>query len=224
MMLHPVNGVSYDSFICQQYFDLALDGPAAPDESAVAAINAINAIPKNLTYDDRHLVEAARKAYESIATIQQKALVTNYADLVAAENKILALTPKTEEKAEGFFTAKNIMIIILVVVALLMVSALVFGICFYNNYKEVINKSVKAVRAKRKAAKDVEKAAQKEKKAAEREKAKAEKAAKAEAKKAEKAEKAEAKKAKKDKKNTDAPSDESEDTREIDGGKDETEN
>ena len=95
-MIRPVNGKGYDSFIYGNYFDLTLDGPAAPDDAAVAAIKAIDAIPERVTYDDRALVEAARTAYSKVATILQQALVTNYADLISAEQRIIALTPAEE--------------------------------------------------------------------------------------------------------------------------------
>jgi len=95
-MIRPVNGKGYDSFIYGNYFDLTLDGPAAPDDAAVAAIKAIDAIPERVTYDDRALVEAARAAYSKVATILQQALVTNYADLISAEQRIIALTPVEE--------------------------------------------------------------------------------------------------------------------------------
>ena len=98
-MIRPVNGKGYDSFIYGNYFDLVLDGPAAPDDAAVAAIKAIDAIPDRVTYDDRALVEAARAAYSKVATILQQALVTNYADLISAEQRIIALTPAPEGEA-----------------------------------------------------------------------------------------------------------------------------
>ncbi len=97
-MVRPVNGVGYDSYICDQYFDLTVDGPAAPDETAVDAINAIKAIPKKVSYEDKALVEAAREAYVKIATLEQMSLVTNYADLVSAEQRITALTPADEDE------------------------------------------------------------------------------------------------------------------------------
>ncbi len=99
-MVKPVNGVGYDSFICNQYFDLRIDGPAAPDDTAVDAINAIKAIPKRVVYEDKPLVEAARKAYDKIATTEQLALVTNYADLVSAEQRIKALAPTEDDKKD----------------------------------------------------------------------------------------------------------------------------
>ena len=101
-MIRPVNGKGYDSFIYGNYFELTLDGPAAPDDAAVAAIKAIDAIPDRVTYDDHELVEAARAAYSKVATTLQQALVTNYADLISAEQRIIALTPtpEGEENAE----------------------------------------------------------------------------------------------------------------------------
>ncbi|MBQ8000836.1 MAG: leucine-rich repeat protein [Ruminococcus sp.] len=101
-MVKPVNGVGYDSFICNQYFDLTIDGPAAPDKVASAAIKAIKNIPERVTFDDKALVEAARDAYTKIATLEQQALVTNYADLISAEQRIKALDPaNAEEKPEA---------------------------------------------------------------------------------------------------------------------------
>ncbi len=125
-MVRPVNGVGYDSFICQQYFDYTIDGPAAPDDSAVDAIMAIKAIPERVTYDDLELVKVAREAYDKIATIQQMALVTNYADLVSAEQRITALTPEEEaeevkEEKKGDATGIIIAAVILVIVAAVVV-------------------------------------------------------------------------------------------------------
>ncbi|MBR5127344.1 MAG: hypothetical protein IKU69_02845, partial [Roseburia sp.] len=92
-MICPINGVGYDSFIYNQYFDLALDGATAADKVTVAAINAINAIPEKVSYEQKALVEKARELYTKIATTEQQALVTNYADLISAEQRITALAP-----------------------------------------------------------------------------------------------------------------------------------
>ncbi len=98
IMVRPVNGVGYDSFVCAQYFDYTIDGPAAPDDITVAAIKAIDAIPEKVSYEHKALVEAARAAYDKIATYEQKALVTNYSKLVSAEQRIAALAPVVEEE------------------------------------------------------------------------------------------------------------------------------
>ena len=144
-MVKPVNGVGYDSFICNQYFDLRIDGPAAPDKVAVNAINAIKAIPERVVYEDKTLVESARAAYDKIATTEQLALVFNYADLVSAEQRIKALTPTeddgtadtpapTPEKNGG----KVVTILLILVFAIVL-------IIIYKKNKEKIKKVSKPV-------------------------------------------------------------------------------
>ena len=96
-MVVPVNGVNYDSFILAQYFDRSVVGAAAPDATTVAAINAIKNLPERVAYKDKAQVEAARAAYTKIATLLQQSLVSNYADLVSAEQRITALTPGQDE-------------------------------------------------------------------------------------------------------------------------------
>ena len=97
-MVRPINGVSYDSYIYNQYFDLAIDGAAAPDKTTLAAIAAIKAIPERATYEDKAFVDAAREAYTKIATIEQQALVSNYADLISAEQRMISLAPGAQEE------------------------------------------------------------------------------------------------------------------------------
>ena len=99
-MVRPANGKNYDSYIYGQYFDLTIDGAQAADATTLAAIAAIKAIPDRVTYEQRAIVEAARAAYTKIATTEQQAQVTNYADLVSAEQRITALTPTEETQPE----------------------------------------------------------------------------------------------------------------------------
>lgn len=143
-MVRPVNGVGYDSFICDQYFDLTIDGPAAPDDVAVEAITAIKAIPERVTYDDKPLVEKARSAYDKIATIEQQALVFNYSDLISAEQRIKALAPddnaedeNNTKKSESSFSLCLWIIVIAVLVIVLIV--------LYKKYKENIKRVTKPV-------------------------------------------------------------------------------
>ena len=98
-MIRPINGVNYDSFVYDQYFDLALDGATAADKVTVAAINAIDAIPEKVSYEQKAMVENARELYSKIATTEQQALVKNYADLISAEQRITALTPGEGDNA-----------------------------------------------------------------------------------------------------------------------------
>jgi hypothetical protein len=88
VMVRPSNGLGYGSFIFDNYFGLEIEGAAAADETTLAAIDAINAIPETVTLADRALVEAARAAYEKISSFTQRALVTNLDKLLAAEQRI----------------------------------------------------------------------------------------------------------------------------------------
>jgi hypothetical protein len=99
-MVRPVNGKHYDSYVLSQYFDRSFDGAAGADDVTVAAIKAINAIPERVSYDDKAVVEAARAAYNKIATVEQQALVTNYSVLATAEQRIISLTPTEEVQQE----------------------------------------------------------------------------------------------------------------------------
>ncbi|MBQ6884802.1 MAG: leucine-rich repeat protein [Clostridia bacterium] len=144
-MVRPVNGVGYDSFICNQYFDMTIDGPAAPDETAVDAINAIKAIPKKVTYDDKGLVEAARSAYSKVATLAQQALVINYADLVSAEQRIKALDPNAQNTDDSINedSKSNVGIwILIIVIALAVITA---AILIIKKFKEQISKFTKPI-------------------------------------------------------------------------------
>ncbi len=139
IMVRPVNGVGYDSFICGQYFDIVIDGPAAPDETAVAAINAIKAIPSKVSYEDKAIVEAAREAYGKIATLEQMALVTNYSDLVSAEQRIKALAP--EEKVEDKEQQHNPIAVIITIIAVAVVAVAGVVILIFVNLKSKKNSS-----------------------------------------------------------------------------------
>jgi acetyltransferase-like isoleucine patch superfamily enzyme len=99
-MVRPVNGQHYDTYILDQYFDLTINGAAGADDTTLAAIAAINAIPERVTYEHKSIVEAARAAYNKVATKEQQSLVTNYDKLVSAEQRITALTPVPEETPE----------------------------------------------------------------------------------------------------------------------------
>ena len=98
-MVRPVNGKLYDSYIFGQYFDVTIDGAEAADAYAIAAIKAINNLPERVGYEHKAQVEAAREAYNKIATYEQMAQVYNYATLVSAEQRIIALTPEEDKVA-----------------------------------------------------------------------------------------------------------------------------
>ena len=132
-LIRPVNGVHYDTFILDQYFDVRIDGSQAPDEAAADAIRAIKAIPERVTWNDKATVEAARAAYDKVATTLQQGLVNNYSDLVSAEQRIKLLDPANQEKEEENKVVKNdesdgpnVGLIIVLVLAVLLALALIF--------------------------------------------------------------------------------------------------
>jgi hypothetical protein len=104
VLVHPVNGQHYDTYIMNQYFRTAIEGAAAADDITLAAIAAINAIPERVEYTDKAIVEAARQAYSKIATTEQQALVAKcgaYEKLVSAEARITQLTPEAAPETEA---------------------------------------------------------------------------------------------------------------------------
>lgn len=96
-MVKPVNGRNYDTFIYGQYFNTVIDGATAATEATLEAIRAIAAIPETVELTDEcvALVEAARAAYNAIGSLDQQALVSNYAKLTAAERRLEFLRTQT---------------------------------------------------------------------------------------------------------------------------------
>ena len=99
-MVRPVNGVHYDTYVLNQYFSLRIDGAAGADDVTLEAIAQINRIPERVVYENKDIVEAARAAYNKVATKEQQALVSNYDKLVSAEQRIKALEPAPQEKPQ----------------------------------------------------------------------------------------------------------------------------
>ncbi len=106
-MIRPTNGVGYDNYIYSHYFKMQLDGTIAADPTTVAAIKAIAALPTKATEEHRALVEAARAAYNKIPTVLQQGLVSNYADLVTAEQRLAAQDAEASAPAEDTTPEKN---------------------------------------------------------------------------------------------------------------------
>lgn len=146
-MVRPVNGVGYDSYIVGQYFDDSIDGPAAPDDAAVNAILAIKAIPKRVTVGDKEVVEAAREAYSKVATTLQQALVTNYSELVSAEQRVKTLSSSKDTSNEVVVELKEesnagVVIAVLLLLVILVVALLLVGKELFALVKPVLNKVV----------------------------------------------------------------------------------
>ena len=70
------------------------------DAAAAASVSSAITAIKEVTLDKRGVVEPARAAYKTL-TEEQKALVTNYTDLTAAENRIAELVKEATDKAEA---------------------------------------------------------------------------------------------------------------------------
>ncbi len=144
-MVRPANGQGYDSFVMEQYFDLVINGANAADDTTLAAIKAINAIPERVAFADKEIVEAARAAYSKIATTEQQALVTNYGLLVSAEQRIVALDPANQVveevpvEEETGISGWLIAVIAAVVVAVGAAAAVIFGKGKKNKGKEEVS-------------------------------------------------------------------------------------
>ena len=142
-MVRPSNGKNYDSYTYSQYFDMTIDGSQAADNVTLAAIAAINSIPERVAFEDKALVEAAREAYSKIATTEQQAQVTNYAALISAEQKIVALDPANqaptqEEPVQGPEDNGNGLLVTAIVVVCL--AAVAVGGFFLNKKFRLLEK------------------------------------------------------------------------------------
>ncbi len=126
LMIHPINGIHYDSFVLNQYFDGAISGAQAPQRHTLNTIAAIKAIPDRVTYEQRAIVEKARALYSQIGTLEQQALVGNYGDLVAAEQRIKALTPTEEAPTQEPEpeTKDNSLVVLLIVVGVILLGGI----------------------------------------------------------------------------------------------------
>ena len=86
VMVKPVNGQNYDSFIFGTYFSSVVNGSSAAMDSTLEVISLIENLPTEVTLGDKEVIYAARAAYDKIPSLDQKALVTNYSKLTSAES------------------------------------------------------------------------------------------------------------------------------------------
>lgn len=96
VMVKPVNGQRYDTFIFGQYFGTVMEGSTAPTEATLKVIDMINALPKEITLESEGVIVAARKAYEDITSKDQQALVTNIEALESAETTLAYIKQREE--------------------------------------------------------------------------------------------------------------------------------
>ncbi|WP_251617190.1 leucine-rich repeat protein [Pumilibacter muris] len=90
-MTYPKNGVGYDSYVIDNYFDFKIIGAVVADDVTRNVIALINDIPKNVTLAHEEQIMAARRAFNQISDKEQSALVTNLSVLENAEKRIQSL-------------------------------------------------------------------------------------------------------------------------------------
>ena len=148
----PENGVGYDNWLTNLYFDYIIKGANAKADETVAAEELINELPdvRSITLKDETAIAAARAAYNLIPNAQQRSMITSaYNTLVAAEERIQQLkssskdpgeptdpeTPVVDEKDETIKKLKTTVIVLAIVagvIALGFVAYVVFDIVRKN--------------------------------------------------------------------------------------------
>ncbi|MBQ7642299.1 MAG: leucine-rich repeat protein, partial [Clostridia bacterium] len=96
VMVSPVNGNNYDSFIFSKYFSASVSGAPAATTETLYAVGLIDLLPENISLSDEAEIVKARAAYDDIPTLEQKSLVTNYGKLTSAENTLQYLKSRSE--------------------------------------------------------------------------------------------------------------------------------
>ena len=150
IMVRPVNGQNYDTYILGQYFELGmvLDGAAAADKNTQAFIDAVNALPNPVGLSDEAAVIAARALYSKITNLEQQALASEaYAILQTAEQRIIKLKETTgeEETPEDPIVTDDSKVG--TVIALVIIAVLVVGIVTVVVMHTIRNKKAKAEEA-----------------------------------------------------------------------------
>lgn len=167
VMVKPSNGQHYDTFIFGQYFSVVIAGDIAPDDTTLAAIAAISALPETVSLSDKDAVLAARAAYNLITTNEQKSILDKnglYAKLTKAEKRISDLEylqngeqgtekPPVDEPQDKLDTEKVIFIVVIVVAGVAVVTAIVLAVLLAKSKK---NKTVVVVTEEPKAEEVIE--------------------------------------------------------------------
>jgi hypothetical protein len=100
VMVRPVNGQEYDTYIFNQYFSDVIDGHSAAEKATLEAIALIAALPETITLETEEAIVAAREAFEAITSFEQKSLVDNLEVLEAAEAELENLKRKAEQNKD----------------------------------------------------------------------------------------------------------------------------
>ena len=152
IMVMPSNGVGYDSFIFNQYFDVKLKGASAADDTTLAAIKLISKIPENsgsITLAHKDTVAAAKAAYDKIVSDEQRALIPTSL-LTVLKNAVqmiedLEYLEKGDENNENntekedtgrIQTALTVLIVIVSLLALAVITLGIFIFIFVRKLKK----------------------------------------------------------------------------------------
>lgn len=133
VMISPVNGQNYDTFILSKYFGMSVSGDNAPMEQTLKVLDLIEKLPSatEITLSHKAQIEKARAEYNLITSYGQMELVTNYSKLTNAEATIKYLeqqgsstpTPPPspvgpEEEPDNVFAKNAVGIIVAIVLVL----------------------------------------------------------------------------------------------------------
>lgn len=109
VMVAPTNGISYDNFVTNAFFNIQIEGAAAMSDETLKAKNMMAALPNDfrVTLSDEAAIIAAREQYNKISDATQRFLIAaEYSKLTAAERRLEKLkateapdpTPVPDEK------------------------------------------------------------------------------------------------------------------------------
>ncbi len=152
IMVRPSNGIGYDSFIFNQYFDVILEGASAADDVTLAAIAAIGRLPQNssdVTLAHKDIVAAAKAAYDKVVSDEQRALIST-ALVTVLKNAVQMIedleylekgdennnTVTDEEEDNGIQTALIVLIVVVSVLTLAVIALGVFIFIFIRKLKK----------------------------------------------------------------------------------------
>ena len=101
------NDLNLGNWSCKNITDITFipDDPDRPSEAAVAAADKIDAIGSDITLQSEDAIKAARSAYDALSD-EDKAHVSSYEDLVAAEKKLEELKASAPPAAVKSLKAK----------------------------------------------------------------------------------------------------------------------
>lgn len=101
VMVSPSNALGYQTFIFEKYFNTFVLGSTVATDNTLQVIAQIAALSSNITLEHEAQVEAARRAYDALPSLEQKSLVSNYDRLTNAESIITYLKEQLNVDGPG---------------------------------------------------------------------------------------------------------------------------